>query len=308
MSVLQRQTYSQMSLSARRVVALVYGATCHAFFAVAIVTMITVMGSGMTWGQGAVPTPYSWLVNVGLLAQFTFGHSVLLSKRGRTLLQRLAPCPISADMAPTTYLIVASIQLFLLFLAWTPSGVVWWQATGALLQGSLVLFVLSWILLMISVINAGISLQSGFNGWSAVFLGRRTSYPDMPTSGVFRFTRNPIYVSFALATWMVPVWTPDQLLVATSLTAYCLIGPLFKEARMSRLYGERFLAYTRNVPYWLPGLPPGRPHRLASQAPRNHTTGGRINHQSYDDARLRSSSQDGHDDLTHNQEITRDAP
>lgn len=223
--------------------------------------MITVMGSGMSLGQGVVPAPYAWLINVGLLAQFTLGHSVLLSKQGSALLLRLAPRPILADMAPTTYVIVSSIQVFLLFLAWTPSGIVLWRATGAVLLVSLVLFALSWILLVISVMHAGIGLQSGFNGWSAVFFGRRTSYPDMPTSGVFRFTRNPIYLSFALATWMVPVWTPDQLLVALSLTAYCLIGPLFKEARMRHRYGERFAAYARTVPYWVPGFPPCRAQR-----------------------------------------------
>lgn len=291
MTDLEQRSSSQMSCSARRVVALVYGAACHAFFGVAVIAMITVMGSGMSLGQGAVPAPYAWLINVGLLVQFTLGHSVLLSKQWGALLLRLAPRPISADMAPTTYVIVASIQVFLLFLAWTPSGIVWWRATGAVFPVSLALFALSWILLVISVMFAGISVQSGFNGWSAVFLGRRARYPDMPTSGVFRFTRNPIYLSFALATWTVPVWTPDQLLVALSLTAYCLIGPLFKEARMRNRYGERFAAYARDVPYWLPGLPPSRSHRPGSKPEMLHDLSRRrADHRATPDGNVRGQS------------------
>lgn len=46
--------------------------------------------------------------------------------------------------------------------------------------------------------------------------------------------------------------TPDQLVVAASLTAYCLIGPLFKEARFRRIHGAAFAEYARTVPYWLP--------------------------------------------------------
>lgn len=48
--------------------------------------------------------------------------------------------------------------------------------------------------------------------------------------------RQPIYVAFALTTWAVPVWTPDQLLVAVTLTIYCVIGPVFKERRLARRF------------------------------------------------------------------------
>jgi cellulose synthase/poly-beta-1,6-N-acetylglucosamine synthase-like glycosyltransferase len=39
------------------------------------------------------------------------------------------------------------------------------------------------------------------------------------------------------------------------LTAYCLVGPLFKEARFARQFGEPFARYQQNVPYWLPSPP-----------------------------------------------------
>ncbi|MEL6680623.1 MAG: isoprenylcysteine carboxylmethyltransferase family protein, partial [Pseudomonadota bacterium] len=70
----------------------------------------------------------------------------------------------------------------------------------------------------------------------------------------FRIIRQPIYVSFALTTWTVPVWTPDQLVLAVSLTAYCLLAPLMKERRFRARYGARFEAYQRSVPYAVPRL------------------------------------------------------
>jgi methanethiol S-methyltransferase len=59
-------------------------------------------------------------------------------------------------------------------------------------------------------------------------------------------------VAFALTLWTVPVWTPDQFALAISFTAYCLIAPLMKERRFTALYGARFTAYQRAVPYAWP--------------------------------------------------------
>jgi hypothetical protein len=239
----------------RKIIAVIYGATCHATFGVAALTMVIVMGSGMTLGQGRVPEPWAIAVNVLLLLQLPLGHSFLLSDRGRRVLKWLSPRSFASDMAPTIYVIIAAIQVGALFALWTPSGVVWWQAEGNLLYVFGALFLAAWALLGLSTLNAGLELQSGFNGWSAVFLGRRVRYPDMPTAGLFRFTRNPIYVSFALTTWTVPVWTPDQLMVAIALTSYCVLGPILKEARYRRMHGERFDLYARDVPYFMPRLP-----------------------------------------------------
>ena len=86
----------------------------------------------------------------------------------------------------------------------------------------------------------------------------------MPTRGLFRLRRQPIYVSFALTLWTVPVWTPDQLFLAASLTSYCIIGPLFKEKRFKRLYKTTFETYQRQVPYWLPWPRPRADHDAKS--------------------------------------------
>jgi protein-S-isoprenylcysteine O-methyltransferase Ste14 len=82
--------------------------------------------------------------------------------------------------------------------------------------------------------------------------GRKPVYPPMPQTGLFRITRQPIYVAFTLTLWTVPTWTPDQLVVAVTLTTYCLIAPLFKEARFRRIYGSAFENYASAVPYWFP--------------------------------------------------------
>jgi hypothetical protein len=86
---------------------------------------------GMSRSFGRVPTSWRALTNAMLLVQFSFLHSLLLSPFGATILKRLAPAVIGSRMATTTYAILASVQVFLLFALWTPSGVIWWRATGS---------------------------------------------------------------------------------------------------------------------------------------------------------------------------------
>ena len=102
--------------------------------------------------------------------------------------------------------------------------------------------------------DAGMATQTGFLGWSAVFRGRRPVYDPMPTQGLFKYTRQPIYLAFALTTWTVPTWTTDQLILALWFTSYCVFGPYFKEKRYQRRYGEKFESYRKQTPYFLPSL------------------------------------------------------
>ncbi len=52
----------------------------------------------------------------------------------------------------------------------------------------------------------------------------------------------------------MPVWTPDQLVLAVSFSAYCLAAPRLKERRFAARYGDRFTQYRAGVPYMLPRL------------------------------------------------------
>ena len=216
--------------------------------------MIFAMWFGMSQSFGTVPQPWGWIANLLLLIQFPALHSALLSKRGRSWLSRLGPGATGNTLSTTTYAIIASVQLLALFALWTPSGTIWWQATGSVLYVIGALYVASWLLLIKASWDAGAEVQSGLLGWISLARGVKPHYPPMPTKGLFRFTRQPIYISFALTTWTVPTWTPDQLLLASVLTSYCLIGPVAKERRFAKLFGQDWADYRARTPYWLPRL------------------------------------------------------
>jgi protein-S-isoprenylcysteine O-methyltransferase Ste14 len=236
----------------RIALALTFGVLCHALFAAGVLAMIVAMFFGLSESLGTVPWPMAALANAALIAQFPLAHSLLLTVRGGRLLARLIPGPHGQTLATTTYAIIASAQLLALFALWTPSGVVWWRAEGATFWAMTTAYAASWLILLKASFDAGAEVQSGALGWMSLLARIRPVFPDMPTSGLFRLIRQPIYVAFALTLWTPPVWTPDQLVLAVSLTAYCLLAPRLKERRFATRYGARFDGYRRDVPYMLP--------------------------------------------------------
>jgi methanethiol S-methyltransferase len=237
---------------ARIVLALCMGVLCHSVFALAVLAMIAAMFFGMSESLGRVVWPWALLANAFLVLQFPLAHSLLLTKRGRAWISKLLPGPHGHTLATTTYALIASLQLLALFALWTPSGIIWWRAEGWALWAVIVLYTSAWLLLMKASFDAGAEVQSGGLGWLSLMQNIKPVFPDMPETGLFRVMRQPIYVAFALTLWPVAVWTPDQLALAVSYTAYCLLAPRLKEKRFSAIYGQRFEDYKKRVPYVWP--------------------------------------------------------
>ena len=245
----------------RKALALALGLCCHAVFAVAVLAMIWALFWGLSRSFGTVPWPWAALANAALVLQFPVGHSLLLTRRGTRLVSRTVPGPHGPPLMTTSFAILASVQLAALFLLWTPSGIVWWQADGAVFWIVCAAYAGAWLLLLKASWDAGPEVQSGALGWLSVYAGRKPVYPPMPVRGLFRHVRQPIYLSFALTLWTVPVWTPDQLALAVVLTAYCLGAPLLKERRVARRFPDTWDAYRARTPYMLPRTPGVRNRR-----------------------------------------------
>ncbi len=245
--------------------ALGLGLAVHTLFAAAVLAMMLAMAFGMSRSLGSVPWPWAALANLALVLQFPLVHSFLLTGRGGKLLARLWPGAHGGTVATSTFALIASVQLLALFALWTPTGIVWWQAQGALWSGILVVYGLSWFLVVLTTWDAGIEVQSGALGWMSLMAKRKPVYPDMPETGTFRVVRQPIYLSFALTLWLVPTWTPDQLFLALSYTAYCVLAPIRKERRFAARYGDRFAAYKSRTPYMNPF---SRPEPKADDQPQ----------------------------------------
>jgi protein-S-isoprenylcysteine O-methyltransferase Ste14 len=237
-----------------RPLALLYGSFTHLAFLVGVGWMALGLYGGMATGLGPFMGTTALLVNLVLVLQFPLLHSFLLG-RGRRLLARCAPAAEARTLSTTLYAAFASLQLLLVFGLWSPSGIVWWQPSGTLLLAFQLAYGACWLLLGKAMWDAGLGIQMGYLGWTALWRGQAPQYGPFPQSGLFQTCRQPVYLSFALILWTAPVWTPDRLLIAVVWSLYCYLGPRLKEQRYLSLFGPAFAAYQRRVSYFLPRFP-----------------------------------------------------
>lgn len=237
--------------------ATLYGLFTHITFACAVAVMVSGLYHGLRTGIGPFHGWTAFVANGFLLVQFPLLHSYLLTARGRKLMAKLAPAEIGNDLAPTTFALVASLQLLLVFGLWSPSGLTLYTAHGAALWLSRAVFVASWLFLLKALADAGPGLQTGYVGWISVVRGKRLDYGPFPTHGLFQFCRHPVYLGFALILWTAPIHTVDGAVLAAVWTIYCVAAPRLKERRYLSWYGEPYARYRASVPYFLPRLRPG---------------------------------------------------
>jgi protein-S-isoprenylcysteine O-methyltransferase Ste14 len=235
-----------------RAVAAIYGGVCHLLFVLAVGVMMGNLYAGLRWRAeaGSIGGALAW--DALLLVQFPVLHSLFLTRWGARTLRRLAPRALGATLDTTLYATLASAQVLLLFGLWRPiPGPV--LAVDGLPGGLLsAAFVAGWLLLVVAMREAGLGVQTGATGWTAIWRGDRPRYPrGFASEGLHGACRHPIYAAFILILWSGPLWSLDRLLLAVPLTAYCAIGPRLKERRYLARHGAVYADYLARTP-WLP--------------------------------------------------------
>jgi protein-S-isoprenylcysteine O-methyltransferase Ste14 len=241
----------------QRALALTAGVICHTAFAFAVGTMMWKLYTGLQGGP-AFSFPVALFWDLLLILQFPLFHSLLLTSAGGKFLSRLTPFGVGAELRTTTFATVASVQLMLTFWAWAPLGPVLVEWHGALRGVTTGIYALGWVLLAVSMTDAGLGVQTGSLGWWAVFRNRRPQYGPWQERRTLRASRHPMYLAYTLLLWAGPVWSVDHLLLAGIWTLYCVLAPLHKESRYVKRYGAAFRDYQRRVPYFIPRLPSKR--------------------------------------------------
>lgn len=236
----------------QRWVALLYGLVSHCLFLASVVVMFVSLYQGLHVSLLHLRGGTAAVVDLVLILQFAAGHTLLLSDRGRRFMNHLAPMGLGRDLSTTIFAALASVQLLVTFLFWSSSEILWAAPHGWIKNGLTALYAASWILLAKSMSDAGLDTQIGALGWRSVWSGKKPVYRPFSRTGLFRHSRQPIYVSFTLILWTAPVWTPDHFFLAVTWSLYCVLAPLMKEKRYLRYYGAAFARYQKLVPYWFP--------------------------------------------------------
>ena len=253
------------------VIAIFYGVVAYAIFLGTLLYAIGFVGNlivpksidaGWPAGAGDADLVASLLVNVLLMGLFAVQHSVMARPAFKRLWTRLVPAAVERS----TYVLLASLALILLFAQWRPITKTIWNVTDPTAVTVLVaIFWLGWALLVASTFLIDHFELFGLKQVVARMSGRPLPPPVFKTPLFYRYVRHPIYLGFLLAFWATPTMTAGHLLFATTTSAYILVGIWFEERDLIAMFGDTYRRYREQVRMFVP-LPARRSARRADAA------------------------------------------
>lgn len=77
---------------------------------------------------------------------------------------------------------------------------------------------------------------------------------SLVTDGLYRFVRHPLYTFTLLVLWLTPTMNVNTFIVFAALTIYILVGIIFEERKLLRVFGQEYENYRSVTPMLIPGL------------------------------------------------------
>ena len=219
------------------------------------------MRSGSSGGNWVVPKsmdsgtqgPFlqALAINAALLGIFAISHSVMARRSFKAALTKIIPEPAERS----TYVLISSLTLILLFWQWQPMGGVLWDV-----QNPTARMALSGLLLAgfgIVLIASFLSNHFDLFGLRQVWMylkGEKYKPLGFRTPGPYKHVRHPLYVGWLIAFWATPTMTGAHLVFAIATTAYIMVAIRFEEKDLVHYLGDRYETYRQTVPMIIPSI------------------------------------------------------
>lgn len=240
-----------------RLLIVLYGVVSYVIFFASFLYLIAFLGnfdqipfvektidSGIPAGIGE-----AMIVNLGLILIFGLTHTVMARPWFKARLTRIIPQ--SAERS--TYVLVASLSLILIYSLWQPMTDAVWTVSdpiGAMTLWGLYFAGYGIVLLSTFLINHFelFGLSQVIANWQGKVPGGTNFVQPL----LYKLVRHPLYVGWIIAFWATPEMTSGHLLFAIGMTAQILISIPHEERDIEDELGEPYADYKKRTPMLIP--------------------------------------------------------
>ena len=236
-----------------RFIALFYGLVAYVIFFISFLYAIGFVADiavPKAIDSGPVVSfPEALIVNVLLMSLFAVQHSVMARPRFKRWWTQYVPKSVERS----TYVLLASLTLLLLFWKWRPMPSAVWDigSSGVIIAVTTLSFV-GWLIVLTSTFLINHFELFGLHQVANNFTGRDMPNAHFRTPLYYNFVRHPIYLGFIIAFWATPVMSVGHLLFAAVTTAHIFVGIFLEERDLVNLFGEEYRRYRERVSMLFP--------------------------------------------------------
>jgi len=181
---------------------LIYGALAYLIFLIAFLYAIGFVGNigvPKTIDSGAETSlPNAILINAALLSLFALQHSVM----ARPAFKRWFTSIIGTAMERSTYVLLSSVALCLLYWQWQPITVIIWKVENNTISSIVTgIFFMGWLVVLLSTFMINHFELFGLKQIVDNLKNKQTPNPKFQTNYFYKIVRHPIMLGFIIAFW-----------------------------------------------------------------------------------------------------------
>lgn len=237
----------------KKLLSVIYGLISYAVFLVAFLYAIGFVGNlvvpkTIDSGGGDL-TLSSVIINALLLMLFALQHSIM----ARPAFKQKWTTFIHPAIERSTYVLLSSLVLLLLYWQWHPISAIIWKTEGIAATILTVFYFIGWLIVLLSTFMINHFDLFGLKQVFDNFKNNQLSSSRFQVNMLYKIVRHPIMLGFLIAFWAAPVMTVGHLLFTLATTGYILIAvKCFEEKDLIKTFGKEYEEYKKKVPMLIP--------------------------------------------------------